>query len=338
MAKRPSDITATDESAAMTTDDRTDLERINDAGVTGALGLSEDDDGSAETEQIKAQIEETRAGLGETIDRIQERLSFANISDQVSEQVSNAIETAKDSVYEATIGKVVYFMKNTGKDISQSSVISAAKENPLPFILIGVGAGLLAYQGFGRGDRRQVRYGAAPRLAGQPRQQDSSMLDTAQGGLRTVKDSVSGAAGTVKDTVSTAAGSLKETVTGAAGSAYEGVARAADATYSSAGDLASKARETAGDLGNKAQETYQHYLEEKPWAIGAVALAAGAAIGMALPSTRYEGELMGEARVQLLNKVSDTATEFVDKAKQAAGEVGKSVTEEAKALTDKTVG
>jgi hypothetical protein len=42
--------------------------------------------------------------------------------------------------------------------------------------------------------------------------------------------------------------------------------------------------------------------------------------------------------VNLLNKVSDTATEFVDKAKQAAGEVGKSVTQEARALTDKTVG
>ena len=42
---------------------------------------------------------------------------------------------------------------------------------------------------------------------------------------------------------------------------------------------------------------------------------------------------MGEARVNLLNKVSDTATELVDKAKQAATEVGKTVTDEAKSLT-----
>jgi hypothetical protein len=59
---------------------------------------------------------------------------------------------------------------------------------------------------------------------------------------------------------------------------------------------------------------------------------------MAIPSSRYEGNLMGEARVKLLDKVSDTATELVDKAKQAAGEVGKTVSNEAKALTDETLG
>ena len=50
-----------------------------------------------ETEHIKAQIEETRNQMGETIDAIQERLSFANISEQVSETVGNAIESAKDT-------------------------------------------------------------------------------------------------------------------------------------------------------------------------------------------------------------------------------------------------
>ena len=53
-----------------------------------------------ETEQIKARIEETRSQMGETIDAIQDRLSFANISEQVSETVSNAIETAKDTAYD----------------------------------------------------------------------------------------------------------------------------------------------------------------------------------------------------------------------------------------------
>ena len=71
-----------------------------------------------DTEQIKAQIEATRNQMGETIDAIQERLSFSNISEQVSETVNNAIESAKDTAYDATIGKAVNFMKNVGDGVS----------------------------------------------------------------------------------------------------------------------------------------------------------------------------------------------------------------------------
>ena len=352
MAKRPGDITPSTGPGTGLSSADTEIEKFRDDTVstetTGMrdMDLAADDDASAETEQIKARIEETRAELGETIDRIQEKLSFSNISEQVSDQVNNAIETAKDSVYEATIGKVAHFMKNTGKELSRSSLVTTAKENPLPLILIGVGAGLLAYQGFGRSSntRRNVSYGRTPRLMGNQydRDRSTSMVETAGSGLRSVTEGVSGAAGSVKDTVSSAAGTVKSSVSGAAETAYDGVSRAASSTYSGVTNLAHRATETASDLGHKAQETYEHYLEEKPWAIGAVALVAGAAIGMAIPSTRYEGKLMGEARMNLMNRVSDTASEFVDKAKQAATEVGQNVSqtvsEGAKNLTDETLG
>lgn len=333
MAQRPGDITRAD-------DDTLDIERAdanyNDDDTETLEAAADDSDG---TEEIKAKIEETRAGMGETIDAIQEKLSFSNLSEQVSEHVNNAIETAKDSVYEATIGKVAQFMKSTGKELSNSSLIATAKENPLPFLLIGVGAGLLAYQGFGRNNRRSnVRYGGQPRLMGrESRNVGGSYRSTAQSSS-SLTDTVSGAAGSVADSVTNAAGTVRDTVSNAAGTAYDGVSRAASSTVSGVSQFASRATETASNLGSKAQETYEHYLEEKPWAIGAVALVAGAAIGMAIPSTRYEGELMGEARMNLLNKVSDTASDFVEKAKEAATEVGKSVTEEAKNLTGETLG
>src|SRR5215212_427947 len=121
-----------------------------------------------ETEQIKGQIEETRKEMGQTIDAIQERLSFSNISDQVSEHVSNAVETAKGAVYNATIGKAVDFMKNVGDGVSSSSIVRTAKNNPYPFILIGLGAGLLAYQSYS-GSRRSYYGGRGRRhdFAGQ---------------------------------------------------------------------------------------------------------------------------------------------------------------------------
>jgi ElaB/YqjD/DUF883 family membrane-anchored ribosome-binding protein len=280
-----------------------------------------DNDTSDDTEHIKAQIEETRANLGDTIDAIQDRLSFANISEQVSEQVNNAIETAKDSAYEATIGKVVHFMKNTGSEISRSSLISSAKNNPLPLLLIGVGAGLLAYQSYGKQQSRSLsgyRAKTHPRYTGQGAGESasSSILSSAQDSLGSVKDSVSNAAGSALDSVSKVAGS----------------------TYSGAGDIAGRAYEKVGEFGTKAQETYEQYLEEKPWAIGAVALVAGAAIGLAIPSSRYEGELMGEARLNLLSKAQESASGLVDKAKQVAAEAGNVVKEEVKSqLDDQTV-
>ncbi len=295
------------------------LDRTGDNRETASVKVAGNErDG---TEEIKARIEETRSDMGETIDAIQERLSFANISEQVSEQVSNAIETAKDTVYDATLGKVANFMKNTGNGISNSTIVKTVAENPLPFVLIGVGAGLLAYQGFGR--TRQSGY-RGTETSGYPsyggyedqRSEQGLSIGSAKKGIQSVRDTVSNAAET----------------------AYEGISRTAETTYTAAGDLATRAKETAGSLGNRAHETYDRYLEEKPWAIGVLALAAGAAIGIAIPSTRYEGELMGEARVKLLDKVQDATEGFVDRAKQAANEVGRNLGDEAKALAEDAIG
>lgn len=62
--------------------------------------------------------------------------------------------------------------------------------------------------------------------------------------------------------------------------------------------------------------------------IGAIALAAGAAVGLSIPITRYEGELMGDARQSLLTKAEETASGFVDKAKEVAAEAGRTITDE----------
>src|SRR5215204_3076291 len=123
------------ETSGLRTDDErpevhSDLDRDNDLALSNTTsGNAEDDtdlfladdEVNDDTEQIRYEIEETRSSMGETIDAIQERLSISNISEQVSEQVSNAIETAKDSAYDATIGKVANFMKQTRSSITSSS-------------------------------------------------------------------------------------------------------------------------------------------------------------------------------------------------------------------------
>jgi Protein of unknown function (DUF3618). len=266
-----------------------------------------------ETEHIKAQIEETRHQMGGTIDAIQERLSFSNISDQVSEHVSNAIETAKDTVYEATIGKAVSFMKNMGDGISENSMVKTAKHNPFPIALIGIGAGLLAYNIMKPRQHQSFdgrREWSPDRTYPQPVEDNKSMLTSAQEKLSGVTDTVSSAAGTAYDNVT-------NTVTNA---------------YSTAGDAAQKAYDKAGELGHYTQDQYEHYMAENPLAVGAIALAVGAAVGLAIPSTRYEGELMGDTRDQLLQKAQETATTYIDKAKQVASEAGHKIDNEVKTL------
>src|SRR5215213_145847 len=165
MAERPGELNSTDRIDPVSrtagadgdefldrySEDDTELRDFNS-------GAEANDDATQETEQIRAQIEETRSHMGETIDAIQERLSVANIQEQVSETVSNAIESAKDTAYDATIGKAVNFMKNVGDGVSHSGAFRTVKQNPLPLALIGLGTGLLVYQNYGR--KNSYRTGA----------------------------------------------------------------------------------------------------------------------------------------------------------------------------------
>lgn len=280
-------------------------------------------DAPEETEQIKAQIEATRNQMGETIDAIQEKLSLSNISEQVSETVSSAIETAKDTAYDATIGKAVSFMRNVGDGVTQSSTFRTVRRNPLPFALIGVGAGLLAYQSFsGRSSSRGNGRDHARFMRHSQQSEGSSAMNSTRQSIGQVYEGVSERASSAVDSISNVAGTAYESMTGAVTSAYSG-----------AGEFAHRAYDRAGEYGHLAHEKYDQYLEENPLALGALAVAVGAAVGFAIPSTQYEGRLMGEARENLMERAQEAAGSLVDKAKQVANEAGQTIKQEAQQLT-----
>lgn len=299
-----------------------------------------------ETEQIKAQIEETRNQMGETIDRIQEKLSFSNMSEQVSETVSNAIETAKDTIYDATVGKAVTFMKNTGDGIANSGVIRVVRDNPFPILLIGLGAGLLAYQSYSGGGRRSGNRSRGRYLGGGYGENFERRDEPNAASLRATGESYSGRGydqsrtGGALDRVSGVAGSAYESVAGAAENAYNTVSNVAGSTlqgvtekarnvYSSAGEVVNKAYDAAGEYGSRAYDTYDYYVEENPLAVGAVAAALGAAIGFAIPASQFESRMMGEASRNVMQKAQDAAGDIVNRAKQVADEAGQTIKDEA---------
>ena len=294
--------------------ERNDIEKFDRAEESGSAQEIETVSGLDETEaafddrteQLKDEIDETRTQMGETIDAIQDKLSFPNLSEQVSDHVTNAVETAKDAVYDATIGKVTEVMKNIGSDISGSSIVKTAKNNPLPFLLIGAGAGLLAYQAYaGKTKKGHTRLfdvaGKQPHTAGT----EGSVIDSAKEKLSSATDKVSDVAGT----------------------ALNKVTGAAVAVYSGTGEAVTQAYGKLGDLGSSVRGQYDTQIQDHPLAVGAVALALGAAVGMAIPATRYEGQLLGNARQDLLDKAQSTATDMIDKAKEVVSEAGHNIGE-----------
>lgn len=60
------------------------------------------------------------------------------------------------------------------------------------------------------------------------------------------------------------------------------------------------------------------YVREHPLAAGAVALGIGAVVGLAVPLSRKENELMGEARDSLLESAQTAAEEAVERAQRVA--------------------
>ena len=59
-------------------------------------------------------------------------------------------------------------------------------------------------------------------------------------------------------------------------------------------------------------------LEDNPLAVGALALALGTAIGLAVPETQREHRLMGDMRDNLLDQASSKASETFQKVQQVA--------------------
>ncbi len=147
------------------------------------------------------------------------------------------------------------------------------------------------------------------------------ITDTASGIAHQASDKASHFAHQVSDTAGNLAHQVTDTTSHlaqqASGAANQLVHQASDkASYlahqaSEAADhAAQQARWAAGEARNQARRAEVRATEtmhENPLAVGAVALAVGAVVGLALPRTRREDELMGGLRDHLLEQAQNAA-------------------------------
>jgi len=92
--------------------------------------------------------------------------------------------------------------------------------------------------------------------------------------------------------------------------------------------------EQASYYAQRAGVQAQRSLEENPLIFGGVALAIGALVGLALPQTRRENELMGQWRDEVVHSAQDVAQDALHRAEKVVEEVRPELEETAKKVAD----
>jgi len=241
----------------------------------------------------RAEIERTRAEIERT------RADMGETVDAIQQRLSpeNLKEQAKDRVMGATVGRA----QEAG-----SGIMETIRANPLPAALTGIGLTWLFASA-----RRSQSSGRPSYYRGRTYDYPPPYYDER---TTTSGPSAGEALGRTRDRVG------------------ETASRAQDR----AGQVASQAQDRVSDLSDQAQyqtrragDEFQRVLRESPLTVGALAVGVGAAIGLALPQTSREHEVMGEARDTLVEKAQEKAGEAQEKVQRVAEEAQSAAKDEA---------
>jgi ElaB/YqjD/DUF883 family membrane-anchored ribosome-binding protein len=93
-------------------------------------------------------------------------------------------------------------------------------------------------------------------------------------------------------------------------------------TTSRLGDTVHHARDSVQQTTMRARGGFEHMLHDNPMAAGAIAVAVGALLGAALPTTARERELMAPVGGKLADKAREAASAARQKGAEAARELG----------------
>ena len=241
-------------------------------------------------EEIEREIGQTRNRLSRDIDELGNKLSPQHLKEEAKSAIKGAAHGAVSNVGEQA--------RRTG-----SRLVEVIRENPLPVIAVGAGVTWLLTQRSGSevSGSKMARYA----YTGPERRQGDSW----QSGSG-IRGRVGGTVSGVKDSLSEAASSVAER----------------------AGEFKDRAGERIGDLGSEARRksrriktNLQHAAEENPLALAIGAAVVGLALGMLLPGTQREDELMGSSRDQLVDRAERTAERLKDAAVEAGRELKETV-------------
>lgn len=276
---------------------------------------------------IRNEIESTRAQMGATIDEIQDRLSPENLKNQ-----------AQEAIYDATVGKVENLASNAQFEVQNmgNSLMQTIRDNPMPAALAGFGLAWLFASGSNNNNRQNTRYGSP-----YPQNPPRNYAYQARAGWE--QSSTQSALNDAQRTAQQKANQLQNKAQRAANQAQNQAQDAVENVQESAQQLADQAQQQwnqaqyeAEMRARQAQRTFYNQVEENPLLVGALAMGAGALIGMSLPTTQLENQYLGEYSDSAMEQVQETASQLTTQAKEAALQVKDTVVEEVKQSADDT--
>jgi ElaB/YqjD/DUF883 family membrane-anchored ribosome-binding protein len=136
-----------------------------------------------------------------------------------------------------------------------------------------------------------------------------------------------------KEAVGEVAGAAKEKVSAlgdAATEAAEDVGRRAQKVYQEGRSTARKIGDSIESGYHSSAEQLENAMEEYPLAVGIGFAALGALIGVLLPRTRREDELLGQQSDQLVKATKEKGQELLERGKVVAERVTQSALDEAR--------
>jgi len=243
------------------------------------------------TVALRQSIQSTRDRMSDTLNEIGERLNPEHLKEQV-----------KDSIHDATIGKVKIMAQNaTNKAMdTERSLVRAISENPIPAAMIGVGLGWLVMN---------ARKSSGPRRGTYPNFDQPGYPSTSSRSYPYTDDARFGAAeGTAGGT-----GGVRQRADHIVSEVKDKAGELADRVQHAAADVKSETQHQADRLGDR--------FHESPLALGAISVAIGIAVGLALPATQKESAFMGDTRDRLVDRVRGAASDTKQKVENVAGRV-----------------
>ena len=191
----------------------------------------------------------------------------------------------------------------------------AARKNPLSAALIGMGVLWLF-----AGSRPAERVGDFARNSGLDRIPNvaGKAFDTARSTLRSGTDAIA-------DRVSSASGFVKDGVV----DAIDNTTRYGREYADTASEYMASIPRSGAEIFDTVRSNLSDLFKAQPLALGAVGIAIGAGIAVALPATEMEAGYLGETSDTVKAKAAEFAAEQTDRMKSVAGNVAEAVKKEA---------
>jgi hypothetical protein len=275
--------------------------------------------GNGETDELREQIRDTRSRMSDTLDQLGERLNPETVKEQV-----------KDSIRQATVGKVSDIARQAKEQVikMERSLVRTARDNPVPTAMIGIGLAWIILNARRRGPETNGHSVSGDEGTGYVGELGEGESEGAAArlkhGLEKVRDQAAELGGTIKEKVS----EVGERTSALASKVGEQTGALASRVGERTAAMASRARESTRRVassvaeGTKRQaQRVENQYNQTPLVFGLVALAAGLAIGLSLPSTETESRLLGDVSEKATDKAREAVRETTDKVSRVAERV-----------------